>query len=374
MKKSITLILSLIIFNSCSERRNQDLLELDIDISDIAAEYKRLADSDISFIHLQIPDTIIFAGIDHIKVYNDLVFLHDEGQTNSLTIVNREGEFINQLKNIGNGPGEYSTLNAFAFDEHNSVLSIYDRSRLSIFHYTFPNLKPIKNFQLNRYIMNMEYIDNETLMIVSENELSERGKYEGILYIDKYGKLIKYDFPINNDVSSIELSYPNTVVKISETVFYAHPHEITTIYRMEQSVQPVYRINFGKNRIPEKYWPVDNASEFERSLSEGNKAVWVQNLIFNKETLSFAFLYKEPSTRNFYSFDRNDSTEIVYKGYQVNNADYLLPYPIGSDGKNYISLIYKENVDASQIRNPNLLNALEKSDDSGGYVLAIYKP
>lgn len=374
MKQLTTLFVLLILFTSCKSKIREHSKMLKIDVGRLVNDYKKIENNQIEFIPLYIPDSIYFGAINHIKAYGEYVFLLDESQTNSLTITNRKGEYINQLKKIGNGPGEYESLDAFSYDESKGILSIYDRSRLSIYHYSFPDLEPLGNFLINRYIMNMEYVDSETIMIISENELDQKGKYEGVLYISNQGKTLKYDLPIGNDVSSIELSYPNTITKIADTIYYAHPYEITTIYKMNKKVEALFKIDFGKNKIPEKFWPANEASEFEQSLAEGNKAVWVQNLILSNEHLAFSFLYKEPSTRYFYQMNLEDSSENIYKGYKIPLTTYALPNPIGSDGKNYLSLIYQENIDYSQIKNNDFFEALKASETNGGYILAIYKP
>ena len=303
-----------------------------------------------------------------------MIFLHDEGQTNSLTITDENGKFINQLKKIGDGPGEYRSLNAFAYNRNGKILTIYDRSKFSLFHYQVPSLEHISTHRLQKYIMNLEYINDKTIMIVSENEISEKGKYEGVMYVSKEGELLQTDLSIGNDISSIELSFPNTVIRIADTTYYAHPHEITTIYKMGDSAEPIYTIDFGKNKIPQKYWPADKASEFEQSLAEGNKAVWVQNMILNQESLAFSFLYKEPDMRYFYHQNYKDSSEHIYKGYNVSNSDYTLPHPIGSNGSNFISFIYAENIDSTQFKNEEFLTTLRKSEGGGGYIIVIYKP
>jgi hypothetical protein len=374
MKKLFTLLTLLAFITSCKNEIPRNSKNLNVDIGKLLTGFNVLESSNVNYVPLNIPDTIFFGGIDHIKVYDDMIFLHDEGQTNSVTIINQDGQYITQLKKIGNGPDQYTSLDAFAYDKSKKVLSIYDRSKLSIYHYTFPDLRLINNFLLNRYIMNMEYIDDETIMIISENEINQKGKYEGVLYISKEGKLLESDLPIGNDVSSIELSFPNTITKISDSTYYAHPHEITTIYKMGKTVKPIYKIDFGNNKIPEKYWPVDRASEFERSLAEGNKAVWVQNLILNEENLAFSFLYKDPETRYFYYQNFKDSSEHIYKGYNIKNSTYTLPHPIGSNGTDYFSLIYAENIDSTQFENDEFLRTLRKSKIGGGYILVTYKP
>jgi hypothetical protein len=164
------------------------------------------------------------------------------------------------------------------------------------------------------------------------------------------------------------------VIRISDTTYYAHPYELTTIYKMGNTAEPIYTIDFGKNKIPQQYWPADDAGEFEKALEEGNKAVWVQNLILNKDNLAFSFLYKDPETRYFYHQNHIDSSIKIHKGYTVNNTDYTVPHPIGSDGKNFISLLYTENVDSSQFQNQEFLTALRKSEGNGGYVIIKYKP
>ncbi|MGW8121806.1 6-bladed beta-propeller [Roseivirga echinicomitans] len=372
MKKIAILISFVLLLTSCKTEQGSEQ-NIKIDISSFSVDLKEVSDEETVYIPLVLPDSVFFGFVNHIKVYNDLIFLHDEEQTSTLTIFNHKGELINQLNKIGDGPGEYRSVSAFSYSEEDGILTIYGRGKLSLSHFKVPELTHLGTNRVDKYLMNIEYINKNTLVAISEEEMEDE-KYEGILYISKEGKVTKKDFSIGRDPSSMELSFHNTMIKTPDGVFYAHPHEITTIYKMGDIADSIYTIDFEKNKIPARFWPLAEAQQFEQSMEEGNKAVWVQNMILNQDELAFSFLYKDIETRYFYSRSLKDMKSQLYKGYTISNSDYTLPHPIGSDGNNFLSLIYTENIDETAFQNERFLEAYRKSESNGGYLIVKYKP
>lgn len=375
MKYQALLLSILASFFSCNSKENIDSQTIKIDLSSFSIITKEVSDNDMTFIPLIMPDSIFFGNINHMKEYGDFIFLHDENQTKSLTIVNHSGQVVNQLKQLGDGPGEYRALSAFAFAEEDSILTIYDRLKRSLSHYKFPELKHISTVRINKYLMNIEYINKDTLVVTSEDYLGDNGDYEGMLYVLRNGTQITDDLGIGRSEGSIELSFPNTVIKTSNGTFYAHPDEFTTIYKLSSVVEAIYVIDFDKNIVPKEAWSLIEGNDFMEFVEENNKAIWVQNMILSNDNLAFSFLYKDLDTRYFYNHDHQDSSLNVYSGYTVNKSDYILPHPVGSDGKSFLSLIYTESIDPTRFENNNeFLKAYQKSEENGGYLILKYKP
>ena len=375
MKKYTYYLLTTVLLITCCTTQIKEIESININISDDLEGVKNVSDNEVHFMPIQLPDSIFFGEIVHIKQYEEYMFLHDEGQTNTLTIIDNNGKYINQLKNIGDGPGEYRSLNAFSCSYDNKVLTIYDRSKFSLQHYSIPDLKHLETFRIEKHLMNIEYINNDTILVVSENELSNSNDYEGYLYIDSSGKELTQDLSLKRNPATIEISYPNTAIRINNKTYVIEPHEISTLFEMGSLPKPILQIDFESNNIPSKYWNSREAGEFQKSLLEGNKAVWVQNLIYNKNALSFSFLYKDIDTRYFVKQDLENNNTIVYSEYILVDEEKLkVPYPIGSDGNNYISLIYTENINVNHFTNKKLKQAIREAEISSGHIIVKYKP
>lgn len=74
-------------------------------------------------------------GVIQIEVVDSLLFIKDTFE--KLYLFKRNGEFITQIGNKGEGPGEYLLLSSFFIDEEKKIVNILDDYKGSILRYDF---------------------------------------------------------------------------------------------------------------------------------------------------------------------------------------------------------------------------------------------
>ena len=179
--KNIFIILFILIFLYSCNKRKEDISTVEsITINaekSISAYLDEITDT-IQYISLNLPDEVYIGNIDFIKSYAGYLFIYDQFQAKTITIVDRSGKFIGQLDRKGKGPGEYLDLEAFAFDSIKNELVIYDRWTNQLIFYSFPELKYLRRRKENRRtFMNFESLDAGNWLTVSDT----RDK-EGVTY------------------------------------------------------------------------------------------------------------------------------------------------------------------------------------------------
>lgn len=83
---------------------------------------------EIEVIRLETPSTELIGTIDRVEFDDGKIFILDN-KSSSIHIFHSNGNFINCIKNIGNGPEEYNKLTDFAIDKKNKRLVLWDAQK-----------------------------------------------------------------------------------------------------------------------------------------------------------------------------------------------------------------------------------------------------
>ncbi|MBY5960234.1 6-bladed beta-propeller [Membranicola marinus] len=327
----------------------------------------------VDYVSLKWPKGTTISRITDIKVYGNYIFIHDRDGTMTITVFDKQGNYVNRLNKIGKGPGEYLDLEAFSFDIENEILVTYSRDVQSFNFYTFPEMEFIRSLKRNKYIINFEVLKNGDWLVICDEEFNN--KFHGLERWDEdhiaqpVNKLIKRD-PI-----TVEMSLPNTLTKNQGNIYYANPHEITTIFKFtNEDFTPVLEIDFGMNNIPSQSWETPHVEEFENTLEEGGeKSFWVQNAIINDSTVSFWFYYGGFGNDYLAICDKNTKECSVYSEVNLTNMNINVPAPITNSNDRYISLLYPDLMDTVGISTHiDLMNAFEESIKTSSPILVFF--
>ena len=167
-----TITLSLLFF-SCSEQKQGDLLEIPIDIhqgnslplSEIAEE--------ITAIELELTDESLISpiGINNIFISENEVFIVTLYR---ILVFNKEGKFLRSIGSRGQGPGEYAVIHHCALDEKNKRLFI-TTSTLKIIVYDLNGNFLKETNELRYTYCDLNYINEKLLLLVSKFNTTPKG-------------------------------------------------------------------------------------------------------------------------------------------------------------------------------------------------------
>lgn len=152
MKKSINSIIIFLCVNftlsTCDNSCEKDKYTVPIsDYIDLVEDTSLFVDAN-AFV-LECNDNAMIASIDHVIEHDSLFYIFDK-KRNQILFYNLNGKFINSIRAIGNGPGEYNMLMDIAIDRDAKHLLLLDYSS-KILYYDL-NGRYIKTEQLNNEI------------------------------------------------------------------------------------------------------------------------------------------------------------------------------------------------------------------------------
>lgn len=90
----------------------------------------------------------LLAQIKDIHIANEKIYVWD--QTHQIICYDMQGNVVFRICNIGNGPGEYTEIHAFAIDSDKAELVIYDNLRISLHYYSSLNGRYIRTEKFSK--------------------------------------------------------------------------------------------------------------------------------------------------------------------------------------------------------------------------------
>jgi hypothetical protein len=341
-------LLSIILFSTlcfaCKEKKNsEEIAILEINAEEATNVILDQIASDIEIIELDIPQGVSLGRIEHIKCCAGQIYIHDMLYSRTITVFKEDGSFIGQLDKTGGGPGEYLGIDAFAVEHNKNNLIVYERER-GFYNYSLPDLSFRGFKEEHRYFNNIEIAGDKKLITVTER--FERFNHENGIGILDYvtSEYTKLNLP--DATAQIELSFANTFTNSPNgKLIYASPGYLVNVFELN-SMPPkhLFSIDFGKNKIPEEIWLLEEADDFQRAVMISNtpKALWVQNFLFSDQNAAFFYPFGNPDNTYLAICDLSNIACKSYSGIQFANDLSILPPPIGVSDGYFLSVIYPE--------------------------------
>ena len=323
MKNIIILLLPLFL-NSCKNISNREInVDIDNSITITINEFDQIKTrfsellKNYKYIKLDTHPEHIIGSIDKIIISEGLIYILDRHSAKSIFTFDLNGNFINQIKKLGKGPGEYLSINDFFIDSVNNSIFLFDNKAKRLIEYSLSgdykkdyNLPEIysRSFYFDCYTGKfLYYLGFKPQKIEAGSKVLNR--YNLLFYNKKrklYGKAlnIKYietekrDFNFFNNYSGLSF-------------VYGYTDKIFRIDIEDAIVEPVYTIDFGNHSLKKDkaFGKVGETSlnEYIRSKNADNGihkmdyAFGVTNIIETDNYLYFNFIYGRRYYSCFYS-------------------------------------------------------------------------
>lgn len=336
----------------------------------------------IEVISLETPKNILFGEIGHIKTTDNYIGLFDEEQTKSVTLFNHKGKFINQLRKVGQGPGEYTNITDFTFNTKDNIIFTYDRDSKSIFMYSLPDLDYLKKIRTRMYLMVLNSLE-DSLLVVSDEDLTETTAY-GVGYATIDTLKESFDFkPIDtfpNVISIVDGVYPNAFSRNEKGMLYVMNSQYPVIYQLSnKEITPIATIDFGANKIPDEYWEKTDMFEFNLAFETPPlKSALAQNVIVTDKNISFYYMFGTFFNRQVVVYNRETQKTTVVGKVLLEKDGGALPYALGVYNDSFLTLLFPEDLDelfpnGLQDDAPKWLKDIEKSLKENRIVCLKYK-
>lgn len=343
-------------------KQNYETISIDIEKSKKTLT-SEMFDS-IRYIILEDKEKSLIKNVNKIEIDNNNIYIMDS--FNKLLCFDKNGNYLNNIGKIGQGPGEYIKIFDFTLDKNLNEILILDRTEKKIIHY---NLNGNFKSQSNIKVMasQISILDNNFLLFSggSDYYTNNKGTLSFNLFLQSLnGDIIKKEFPYKE-------KYDNIVIN---KVFDTNYHDLTTLFHYAiydtiyeitpEYIYPKYHIDFTKNKLPldkinkENFRSYLNKTQYASiiDVSHSKKYLYInyrQNgrVHFylkrnNKQDLSVSFLENDLDKTSF-SLSKSDKI--------IDNKVFYVKYPE--------DILRSYQSDSVSLKTPNGIKTITKDSN-----------
>ena len=284
----------------------------------------------IDIIPLETSETVLLADVRKIVPSNDLLFILDTEL--KLRLFDKDGTFIREIGQEGQGPGEYAMLTDFTIDEERKEVYMNDVLKIVVYDYE-GNFK--RNISLeDDNLQVLTFCNDKVFYIFPDKKYPEGIKSATLVSVlDLDGKLQK-EILAHQLRRTGDIPFFNNIATDGKSVFYKEEMG-QTLYAIKDdfSVDSLCHLDFGKySFIPE---------DFEFSKSEIWKERYrLQNILPAEDFMVF-ILQKGLIGEEFEPFiwNRSDNTFCRFEFKVSHNGENLSVLPYAVSGNKVIGVL-----------------------------------
>jgi hypothetical protein len=313
-------------------------------------------------------DYAIIGAINEIQVFDNYIFVFDKFKAKKLFVFDKNGKYVRQIGNSGQGPGEYVELNDFCINKEKREIYLLDNLR-KILTYNIDTGKHLKTINYNlvesrgvyiTFLNNKFYIaivpydtdQNSNLLLELDAETGEQNQY---LDADTYNcgwnrnHFTPYNFfiaKLNDSPKFVEL-YMNTIMSIEKDII--RPYLTINHEKWVQKSDILSEEKLRELRTHQSFLLSSKGRVWllQHDYTESDKYIYFCYtdgcILFDKQ------MHKTTSHRYLYNDLRDIGEGIGYTNLMFYDSHYAYEYFRGNQMFDIVEKIHK-----SDILNPNL--------------------
>ena len=152
MRKLFTILISLMLITACERQKTSSpqnyLHVIDLDKTKPEILLSELFES-VTPIALETTEESLIGRIDKIIVTDEYIMVFDLWIAKSLLLFKRDGSFVRKIGHKGGGPGEYSSISDFCYDNTTGTVYVLDHNSNRVYLYNIHTNSFLKSIQLS---------------------------------------------------------------------------------------------------------------------------------------------------------------------------------------------------------------------------------
>lgn len=277
-------------------------------------------------IQLESNNNSLFGKTSQIIIEKNHIYILDRNHTHDILLFSRDGKFIKRNKLLNNNNFKNRKIGNMIFDKIAGQLEILIDRPTSIIIYD-DTLNHIDELNLNGYALSFaKKSNNEYYLFTNDNKIS-KNIFHDLLIKDNKGKLLRKIFPVSSgDKISKRYMLKNNFASFGNSTSFIRPFCDTILDISGNKISAKYHIDFGKHRVPAKFYKDYKVPEFDKFFSDldKNKYAYVLDPYFESDK-HILFYYTYNSTwKNLCLYSKQ--TKQIYHSNSIVNDINSLPF------------------------------------------------
>lgn len=376
-KSNALIIVLLLIFFSCTSKNDQTKkIDTTINFNSLS-ENNALDFFSISFLPLQTNDSCILGGINQIKEVDNKYIILDVVKTRKIMTFNKKGEFLGNIGNIGNAPGEYIRPISFSIDNNKNIIAVIDADRLKILYYSVDKYSFLYEEKIPFNTSHMEFLSNGEKIW---NNKEEKNTNHDFILTDNNMK-IKKGLLERIFFSPYSIGMTRNIYKQNNNISIYSPFD-PTLYRIKNdTIFPIYHFSFGNYKTaPIAFLEEESKKNKKNHIPSLRKSPYIYhyNIFETNNWLCVPYYVDKKMFFGFYNKTNNTTYNYSQKFLENSLGVGAFSSPIGVTNDNcFISLLrpdlLKELKENGTKLNPSLDSIIEKINEEDNPVLLFLK-
>ncbi len=376
----LTILLLAIGLFSCSNEI--EMVELPEDLTVYQVDHNLVASvnlddiiEDYSFIGLNLPDNLQFAGIQKVAIHNDVIYILDMipgGERARILAFDIDGEFLYLINRPGRGPGEYEYVYDFTLTDDYLIMSTSNRI---IFNHIEDgsHSHSITNRFDDNWVQWIYFFDNETGVTDAGRGRANQSMHHIHFFETENQTVFQEEVPFPSHAVMMGHSYHNLFK--TPNGLHARPVNSRIVYSINQvdnrefDVSKAYAFDFGDLFVTENFLRTSFRNMNEIFTERIDKEFVHHFDVFETETnLFMSYLYQDQ--RFVYLHDFMSDKHLNIEHIESNTLGISLN-PSTTWNNYIVSLVYPWTFGNTEEIHPDLAELLEKSNDEGHPTLVL---
>ncbi|RKQ43401.1 6-bladed beta-propeller protein [Roseivirga pacifica] len=254
------LFLLIIIISSCSSKESnevanegQHVIKID-DLTDVSnLSFSKVVDS-VFYLPLETSEEVLMGQIESLQVVDERIFVSDI-TSKSLFSFDMDGRLITKYSAVGEGPGEFSTINSFTINPERKEVVIAGAGKILFYDYEGEFLREFKTVLSGS--MAVAYTGNNRLMAYTNYKIhDEKQGANNVVFLDyETGDVISANLSFNPKARVENMtSFFNNISGLQGTSKYLSIPYRNTVWQVSgEEVDTFFTVDFGDNALPDSF-------------------------------------------------------------------------------------------------------------------------
>lgn len=322
---------------------------------------------EINYIPLETLESSYIGEIEKIIPFEDRYYVLNGPIASSVACFSSEGKFLFKIQAIGRGPGEYGDLSDFLIDKENRHLELLDLYGkilyFDLLHGNFIKEKRIKACCLG--FIKFESGAYACSTGGGRQEIDGKEVSGNLIFLDENFEL-KTEFLSTIGVQEVTCYLPGKLNLMNNQGLMSYWIFPTIFQLTDETVNPLYTIDFGAYNIPDKLLYHYSYEEMESEIIAIDRYPFVfHKLIETPNYFSFLFQFEEQSRQVL--LDIASLRNIVLPTFAVNQEAYAAPIYMHEDhligAIQPYELLQKANYELASPTLKGLLDTISETDN-----------
>ena len=333
------------------------------------------SDIECKFIALETTADNLISRTDQVKIFRNRIYVLDKYKTQSISVYTLEGKFITKVGRKGSGPGEYSHLYSFIFDEKKNQFIIVDFGAKKLLCYDLDTYKYQKTESMPWSSDCINLSDGGYAFFCQGTFPTDKREYYQLKVSDSTKQQIKNYMPSQFPIINGYLGPAENFHQFEGKTFFRSIYS-PTVYEVSSSdVKPVYNLSFGKTELPPLDWVkqymTNNQNYFRALMGSGYICTYTlhetaDHLYVNYTTHVPRHCFYNKQTKEAY--DYSFAEYVKYTGVEGMNSI------AGVYNDYFISVLFSvESLKKMNIQRPDLDALVKSLDEDSNPIICLFK-